>query len=139
MLCTGEITNLVEAHQDILMPHIKVLRLPVSEKNFLCSWAQTCDPHSGSSFDPRDILCTRVLLQDARCQVSKLYAFQFQRRKILKFSIFVPFFLTCDSSKGGANFDPREHHTNKLGRDPLGDATNQISSSTSASFRRKEI
>ena len=45
-------------------------------------------------------------LGDARFQISKLCTFLFQRKKISKFSFFVPMFRPCDS-QGGANFDPR--------------------------------
>ena len=34
----------------------------------------------------------RGLLGDARCQISKLYIFYFQRRRFFKFSSFVPMF-----------------------------------------------
>ena len=42
---------------------------------------------------------------DAMYQISKLLAFQFQRRRILKFSSFVPMFQTCDP-RGRPSFDP---------------------------------
>ena len=48
----------------------------------------------------------RGQLADATYQISKLYFFLFQRRKILKFSFFVPMFQTCDPP-GQASFDPR--------------------------------
>ena len=44
---------------------------------------------------------------DAKNQISKLYTFQFQRRRILKMGSFVP---TCDP-RGGANLDPRSMQT----------------------------
>ena len=45
---------------------MKALSLPVSEKkNFefclLCSHVQNCDPWGGDSFDPRDIICTKLV------------------------------------------------------------------------------
>ena len=48
----------------------------------------------------------RGQLADATYQISKHYFFLFQRRKILKFSFFVPMFQTCDTP-GRASFDPR--------------------------------
>ena len=43
-------------------------------------------------------------------------------------------FQTCDP-QGWASFDPKGHNLNKLGRDPLGDATYQYQSSTPSSVR----
>ena len=49
---------------------MKALRLPVSEKNFevclLCSHVQNCDPppptpRRRASFDPRGIMCTKLV------------------------------------------------------------------------------
>ena len=65
-------------------------------------------------------------LGDASYQISKLCTFSFQRRRILKFSFFVPMFRTCDPP-GPGQFGPQGHHMNNLGRGPLGDATYQIS------------
>ena len=83
-----------------------------STKNFevflFCSYVQTCDPGTGP-----------ILAQghnsdqmgkgppgDATYQIAKLYAFQFQKRRILKFVFFVPKFQPA-TPPGGASFDPR--------------------------------
>ena len=119
--------------------------------------------------------------QDVTYQISNLYAFQFQRRRILKMGFLVPMFqlvtpgarpvltpgtsyeetwyrstrrsnipnikalsLSVSEKKnfevtllysyapncdlwGGASFDPKGHHMNKLGRGPQGDAIYQVS------------
>ena len=43
---------------------------------------------------------------DAQYQMSKLYAFQFQRRKFLKLGLLCFYVLICDP-QGGLSFDPR--------------------------------
>ena len=48
----------------------------------------------------------RSPLGHATYQILKLCTFQFQKRRFLKFSFFVPMFQTCDPRRG-ANFDPR--------------------------------
>ena len=67
---------------------------------------------------------------DAKNQISKLYAFQFQRRRILKMGFFVPMFQLVTPRGGGGQSWPQEHHMNKLDRGPLEDATYQISNSS---------
>ena len=61
----------------------------------------------------------------AKNQISKLYAFQFQRRRILKKGFFVPMFRLV--TPGVGPILTQEHHINKLGRSQLEDATYQIS------------
>ena len=56
---------------------------------------------------------------DAAYQISKLYAFQFQRIKILKMGFIVPMFQLL--TRGG-QLSPQGHHMNKIGRGPQGDA-----------------
>ena len=43
---------------------------------------------------------------DAKYQISKLYTFQFQRRRILKMGFIVPMFQLLTPC-GGASFNPR--------------------------------
>ena len=81
------------------IPNIKSLCHPVSEKKnwrlaslFQCSnlW-----PRGRGQFWPQVHHMNkfgRGSLGDATYQISKLYVFQFQRRRILKFSFFVPMF-----------------------------------------------
>ena len=47
-------------------------------------------------------------------QISKLYAFQFQRRRILKFSFSVPVFKLVNPLQGQGKFWANGHHMNKL-------------------------
>ena len=55
----------------------------------------TCDPQGGASFDPKGHHMNKIdkgLQGDVTYQKSKLYPFQFQRRRILKLVFFVPMF-----------------------------------------------
>ena len=63
------------------------------EVGFLCSYVPTCDPRDGASFDPHEHHMNksgRGPQGDAKNQISKLYTFQFQRKRILKMGFFVP-------------------------------------------------
>ena len=90
--------------------NIKALRLPVSEIFFfkvflLCSCVSNLWPPGLGQFGPQGHHLTilgRGQLADATYQISKVYFFLFQRRRILKFSFFVP----CDP-RSGTSFDPR--------------------------------
>ena len=55
-----------------------------------------------------------------------------------EFYIFVPLVRTCDPP-GGASFDPKGHHMNKMDRGLQGDATYQNLSSIPSSFREEEV
>ena len=96
------------------------------EEEFLCSYVPTCDPRGGASFDPHEHHMNKLgrgQQGDAKNQISKLYAFQFQRRGILKMGFYVPMFRLVTPGVGpiltlGAS-------TIKLGRGPLEDATYQ--------------
>ena len=60
-----------------------------------CSYVRNCDPRGRASFYPRGCIKNqhgRGLLGDAGLQRAKLYAFQLQRKRILKFFFFVPMF-----------------------------------------------
>ena len=63
--------------------------------------------------------------EDATYKIWKLYAFQFQRKRIMKFSFFVPMFKLWP--QGRYQFWSQGHHMNILGRGLQGDATYQIS------------
>ena len=101
-----------------------------SEEEFwsflLCSYVWTCDPRGRASFDPKSVnKLGRGPLGDATYQISKLFSFQFQRRRILKF----PSLFLCSNlwPPGQGRFWLKGHHMNKLGRGPLEDAIYQIS------------
>ena len=99
----------------------------------------TCDPQVEASFDPKGHHMNKIdkrRLGDATYQKSKLYPFQFQRRRILKLVFFVPMFQLV-TPRG--QFWPHEHHMNKLGRCPQGDAKNQTSKLYTFQFQRKRI
>ena len=90
--------KLIKVHKEML--NIKALILPVSEKKnfevgFLCSYVPTCDPHGRGQFWPQKHHMNKLgrgPQGDAKNQISKLYAFQFQKRRILKTWFFVPMF-----------------------------------------------
>ena len=58
---------------------------------------------------------------NATYQISKLYAFQFQRRRFLKFAVFGSMFQLV--TPGAGSVLTPGHHMNKLGEGPLRDAT----------------
>ena len=61
------------------------------------------------SFDPKGHHMNKIdkgLRGDATYQTSKLYPFQFQRRRILKLVFFVPMFQLV-TPQGGVSFDPK--------------------------------
>ena len=105
------------------IPNIKALHFLVSEKkNFkvflLCSYVSNLwpppppppPPPGQGQFWPLGHHMNnlgRGPLGDTTYKISKLCTFKFQRRRILKFSFFVPMFRTCDPH-GGASFDPRD-------------------------------
>ena len=55
-----------------------------------------------------------------------------------EFSIFVPLVPTCDP-RGGASFDPKGQHMNKIHRGLIGDATYENLSSIPSSFREEKF
>ena len=105
-------------------------RFREEKKNFefclLCSYVQICDPKAGP------ILISGAPYEqlgwgqqgDASYQISKLYAFHFQRRRILKMGFFISMFQLVAHGLGPVW--PWGFHMNTLGRGPLEDATYQI-------------
>ena len=68
---------------------------PTNEFYIFIPLVPTCDPQGGTSFDPKGHHVNKIdkgLQGDATYQKSKLYLFQFQRRRILKLVFFVPMF-----------------------------------------------
>ena len=53
-------------------------------------------------------------------------------------TFFVPFVATCDL-RGGASFDPKGHHMNKIDKGLQGDATYQKSKLCPFQFQRRSI
>ena len=126
-------TNLVEVHKE--MPHTKYqISTPSSfrEKKFedglLCYYVPTCDPRGRSSLHPRGVIWTNLVevlkeMLYTKYQSSRLSSFREE-----EFWNFLSLFLCSNLwPPGQAQFWPQGHHMNKLGRDPLGDATYQIS------------
>ena len=82
------------------MPNIKALILQVSEKKnfevgFPSSYIPTCDPRGRASFELHEHHMNKLgrgPQGDAKNQISKLYTFQFLRKRILKMGFFVPMF-----------------------------------------------
>ena len=89
-------TNLVEVYREIL--HTKYQSSMPSifrEEEFwsFCSYMYiwTCDHRGGASFNPMGIILNKLCkspLENAKYQISKVYAFQFQRRSIWSFTSF---------------------------------------------------
>ena len=75
----------------------------------------------GASYEQID----KGLQGDATHQKSKLYPFQFQRRRILKLVFFVPMFQLV--TPGWGQFWPQRNHMNKIDKGPQRDAKYQIS------------
>ena len=88
----------------------------------------TCDPRGGASFDPTGHHMNKTnkgLQGDATYQKSKLYPFQFQRRRILKLVFFLPMFQLVTPGVGSV-LTPR-NHMNKIDKGPQRDPKYQIS------------
>ena len=74
---------------------------PTNEFYIFVPLVPTCDPQGGVSFDPKGHHVNKIdkgLQGDATYQKSKLYLFQFQRRRILVF--FVPMFQLVTPGQG---------------------------------------
>ena len=68
---------------------------PTNEFYIFVPLVPTCDPQGAASFDPKGHHVNKIdkgLQGDATYRKSKLYLFQFQRRRILKLVFFVPMF-----------------------------------------------
>ena len=126
------------------LQNIKALGFPLSEKKnseicLFCSYAQTCEPHGRTSPDPRGIIWTNLVevhkeMLHTKYQGSRPSSFRVEElwnfRSLFQCSTYDP--------QGGASFDPRGIFMNKLGRDPQGDATYQISNLYTIQFQRKK-
>ena len=84
---------------------------PTNKPYIFFPLVQTCDLRGGTSFDPNRHHMNKIdkgLQGDATYQKSKLYPFQFQRRRIMNYEVgllcsYVP---TCDP-RGRISFDPK--------------------------------
>ena len=68
---------------------------PTNELYIFVPLVPTCDPRGGASFNTKGHHMNTIdkgLQGDAAYQKSKLYPYQFQRRRILKLVFFVPMF-----------------------------------------------
>ena len=82
---------------------------PTNELYIFVPLVPTCDPRSGASSDPKGHHMNNIdkgLQGDATYQKSKLYPFQFQRRRILKLVYLCSYVPTCDP-RDGVSFDPK--------------------------------
>ena len=103
---------------------------------FLCS---TYDPWGGASFDPRGILWTNLVevhkeMPHTKYQISTPSSFS-EETFLRRASLFL-----CSNlwPPGRGHFWPQEHHMNKLGRGPQGDAIYQISKLQAFQFSEKK-
>ena len=68
---------------------------PTTEFYIFVPLVPNSDPQGGASFDSKGHHMNKIdkgLQGDATYQISKLYPFQFQKRRILKLVFFVPMF-----------------------------------------------
>ena len=68
---------------------------PQMNSTFFSPFVPTCDPQGGASFDPKGYHMNKIdkgPQGDAKYQISKLYPFQFETRRILKLVFFGPMF-----------------------------------------------
>ena len=66
---------------------------PQMNSTFFVPFVPTCDPRGGANFDPKGHHKNKIdkgLQGDVTYQKFKLYPFQFQRRRILKFQLVTP-------------------------------------------------
>ena len=85
---------------------------PTNEFYIFVPLVPTCDPRGGASFDPKGHHVNKIdkgLQGDATYRKSKLYLFQFQRRKILKLVFFVPMFQLVTPGVGSV-LTPKESY-----------------------------
>ena len=85
---------------------------PQMNSTSLFLWFPTCDPWGGDSFDSKGHHVNKIdkgLQGDATYQKSKLYPFQFQRRRILKLVFFVPI-IQLVTPEMGSVLTPKESY-----------------------------
>ena len=85
---------------------------PTNEFYTFVPLVPTCDPWGGASFDPKGHHVNKIdkgLQGDATYRKSKLYLFQFQRRRILKLVFFVPMFQLVTPGLGSV-LTPKESY-----------------------------
>ena len=122
----------------------KLYLFQFQKKNFevclLCSYVPTCDHRGGINFDLKGIIWTKLIkihkeMLNTKYQSSNPSSFR-EEEFWSWFSLFL-----CSNlwPPGWGQFWPHEHHMNKLGRCPQGDAKNQISKLYTFLFLRKRI
>ena len=85
---------------------------PTNEFYIFVPLVPTCDPWGGASFDPKGQHVNKIdkgLQGDITYPKSKLYLFQFQRRRTLKFIFFVPMFQLVTPGLGSV-LTPKESY-----------------------------
>ena len=85
---------------------------PTNESYIFVPFVPTCDPQGGASVDPKGHHVNKIdkgLQGDATYRKSKLYLFQFQRRRILKLVFFVPLFKLVTPGVGSV-WTPKESY-----------------------------
>ena len=101
----------------MLHTNTKAPCLPVSErKNFevrlLCSFFPPCDPAGRGQFWPQGHHMNKLgrgPTRDATYQISKLYIFKFQRKRIVMFAVFVSMFQLV-TPRAGSVLTPGASH-----------------------------
>ena len=85
---------------------------PTNKFYIFVPFVPTCDPWARASFDPKGHHVNKIdkgLQGDATYRKSKLYLFQFQRRRILKLVFLVPMFQLVTPGVGSV-LTPKESY-----------------------------
>ena len=100
----------------------------------------TCDPQGGASFDSKGITWIRLIkVHKAMLNTKYQSSNPFSIRGEEFWSWFSLFLCSNLWPPGRGQFWPHEHHINKLGRGPQGDAKHQISKLYAFQFRGEEF
>ena len=114
---------------------------PTNKLYIFVPLVQTCDSRGGASFDSKGHHMNNTdkgLQGDATYQKSKLYPFQFQRRRILKLVIFVPIFQIVTPGVGSV-LTPKESYEKKLIKVHKEMLNAKYQSSNPSSFREEKF
>ena len=104
-------------------------------------WFHPVTPGDWASFDPKGHHVNKIdksIQGDATYRKSKLYLFQFQRRRILKLVFFVPMFQLVTPGVGSV-LTPKESYEKKLIKVHKEMLNTKYQSSNPSSFREEEF
>ena len=125
--------KLIKVHKAMLHTKNQSFRLPGSEKkNFefclLCSNVRICDPGDGANLDPTGVIWTNLIEVHKEIMHTKYQSSMPSSSQEKEFWSLPSLFLRSNLWPPWRSQSwPQEHHLNKLGRGPQGDAAYQIS------------